>query len=140
MSTSNPFTRNANTIVDDTLGVSYRVVRTVYDNLEDIILVALNMSAVQQAANNVRRLIVELAGETGVVGQVAAISLPEEVADGSIMDFNVIILGNNDALYSAAEGYFTTLIEDRYLKITLTESAPETLENAAILATVYYKG
>jgi len=136
----NPCVGNSN-LVDQVIGnKSYHVVRTVYDNLEVLALVALNMTAVQQAANNAHRHIVEIQGDTGILGSISAISLPQEITMASIIDFNVLILGNDDALYSSAEGYFTSKIEDGFLKVTLANDAPSTLANAFIHAAITYKG
>lgn len=139
MSRSNPFTRSANCAVDDTFGESYRVVREVYDNLEDILTVAQNIEAVQGSASNTRRSILEINGVTGILGATSAISLPEDVTAASILDFNVLILGDDDALYSGAEGYFSSKIEDGFLKVTLAIDAPATLATAIVRATIYYK-
>ena len=143
MSTPNPFNPNvgSSSLVDQVIGnKSYHVVRTVYDSLEVLTLLALNITSVQQAANNAHRHIAEIQGNTGILGSVSAISLPQEITMVSIIDFNVLILGNDDALYSSTEGHFTSKIEDGFLKVTLAGDAPSTLANASIRAAITYKG
>lgn len=142
MPSVNPYSPyvGGSSLVDQVIGnKSYHVVRTVYDNLEVLALLALNITAVQQAANNAHRRIAEIQGNTGILGSVSAISLPQEITMVSIIDFNVLILGNDDALYSSAEGYFTSKIEDGFLKVTLVNDAPSTLANASIHAAITYK-
>ena len=128
-----------NTLVPHMFGEAYAVVKAVYDQLAAIMSVSQNMLAVKRAGANAYRGIAEIAGPTGVAGIESAISLPAIVDQNAIMDFTVLILGNDDALYSQASGYFTTRIEDRFLKVLLDPTAPSVVQNALIRATISYK-
>ena len=140
MAASNPYNNCSNGgLVPHMLGEAYSVVKRVYDSLADILTVSQNLTAVKRAGANAYRGIAEISGPTGVGGIESAISLPAQVDQNAIMDFTVLILGNDDALYSQASGYFTTRIEDRFLKVVLDPAAPAVIENALIRATISYK-
>jgi hypothetical protein len=141
MPSTNPFNPNlsGNGLVDQMIGKSYEVIRTVYDNLSYIKTVALNLGAIRNAANNVHRSIALLTGQAENLGQTAYIALPSGILEESILDFNVLLTGSDFAIYGSGEGYFTTRVFDGNFEVTLASDAPVVLIEADIHLTLSYR-
>ena len=137
----NPYNPNlsGNALIDQMIGKSYEVVKAVYDSLDYIKTVAINIGAVRNAANNIQRNISLLTGQTEGLGETSFLVIPSGIPQENIMDFNVLLTGSDFGIYGANEGYFTTRIFDNKLEVTLAPDAPLVLVESTINLTLSYR-
>lgn len=141
MAFSNPYRRqtSANGLVDQMIGKSYDVVRTVFDNLGYIQTVACNMASVKNAGRNINRSIAILSGELGLKGQTVQLEMPADIGIDNLMDFNILISGSDFSIYNQASGMFTAVLMDDVFLITLANDAPDVLVNADVRLTISFR-
>lgn len=126
MSNQNLFGKDANPggLVDKLLGDAYVYVKVVADQIDVIKTLAENIVHVRDAAEAVKRNTIEVTGVVPALGVTGFVTLPETIAETSIMDSMVVIKDTNDALYSESSGHFTTKISGGFLEVSLDAGAP----------------
>lgn len=138
---SNPY-RNGSSgsgLVDQMIGKSYEVVKTIYDNLGTIKQVACSLPAIRASANNIHRSIASLDGEMAGLGQLVLVPIPSSIDEDSIMDFNVLLVGSDFGVYNPSNGHFTYRIFNNNLEVMLNSGAPTVLIGAQIRCSLSYR-
>ena len=126
-------------MVDNTLGKAYEVVRTIYDNLDAVKAVGNNIGPVKEAANNIHRNIATITGTMGALEETVLVPITDGVTEASVFDSNVLLLGSDNALYSAGFETFSHRLYDGNLEVTLDAAAPSVLVGSDIRWTLSYR-
>lgn len=117
-------------LVDKLIGNAYEQVKKVAMNLDEVRYVASNMELVVNVANDLStRTVVE--GVAVSSSSVALLPLPESITSSQVQAMAVLIQVDED-LFSEASGYFTAVMTDGNLRVTLTGAAPTTLIGGTI--------
>jgi len=122
------------------LGSAYEVVKCVYEHLDYVKVVANNMAAVVNSANNVHRNIVTVTGETSHdAGGTTTILFPSGITQAEVLDSNVLVMGTDDALYGPGDSTFSWKVTSTGVSVTMSDDAASELLEAQIRWVLSYE-
>lgn len=134
---TNPFGRPTQ-MVDKLIGDAYPVVKTVYDHMEFIHLVAANL---QQSTVGVPLLVqrgVLLHGSVTTSGPTEIEFTDMDLNYLNILSCSVRLQSLDNKLYFSDSGYFTYSVTSTGIELELTDNAPSSLEEAIVQCFIVY--
>ena len=119
-------------------GESYTTMKKLYDNMSDINLVAENMGAVKQAANNTLYTTTQLDAVAGNLGAITLIDLPGGIDQDDVANFGVLLTASDGSTYNEGSGHFTSRLINDQVEFVLDAGAPANCASGDIKVTLSY--